>query len=127
MDNQQKRRLKGALLFMSLFVVLLIGYALFVRLAGFGLPCVFQKATGLKCAGCGLSRAAAALLLFDFKGAFAYNAVWPLYLGYCLWAIPSVTIPYVKQGRMIFLPRPLWLNFVVFGLILLYGFFRNFI
>lgn len=126
MDRNMKKRLMGVLLFVGIGVLLLVGYALFVHLAGFGLPCIFQRTVGLQCAGCGLSRAAAALLRLDFKAAFAYNAVWPLYLGYCLWAVPAVTVPYVKSGKVLCLPRPLWLNVVIFGLILAYGVLRNF-
>ncbi len=105
--------------------MLLLGYALFVNLAGFGLPCLFKQTLGLECAGCGLSRASAALLRLDFKAAFGYNAVWPLYLGYVLWALPAAVIPYIKDGRPVNLPKPVWLNWVVLGVILAYGVVRN--
>lgn len=126
LDTGQKQRLRKVLLFTG-GVLLILGYALFVSLAGFGLPCLFKQTLGFECAGCGLSRAAAALIRLDFKTAFGYNAVWPLYLGYVLWAVPAAVIPYVREGRPIDLPRPTWLNWVILGVILAYGVVRNFI
>ena len=106
-NGDQRKRLLKALGILSGMLILLVGYALFVRLAGFGLPCVYNRLFGIQCAGCGLSRASAALLSLDFRGAFGYNAVWPLYVGYALWAIPGVIIPYVKEGHAITLPKPM--------------------
>ena len=127
LDGEQKKRLRLALLVGGGCAVLLIGYAVLFNLLGFGLPCVFHVTTGFDCAGCGLSRAAAALLRLDFAAAFAYNAAWPLYLGYVLWAVPAAVIPYVKDGCPLNLPKPVWLNWVILGVILAYGIFRNFI
>ena len=39
-----------------------------------GIPCLFNKITGLKCVGCGISRMLVALVRFDFASAFKYNA-----------------------------------------------------
>lgn len=127
MDADVKKRLCKALGVVSGALLLLVGYALFFNIFGFGLPCMFQRMLGIECAGCGLSRAAAALLRLDLRAAFSYNAVWPLYVVYALWALPATVIPYVREGRPIDLPRPLWLNYVIFGLILAYGVVRNFL
>ena len=127
LDREQKKRLQRVLVLTGGVMLALFGYALFVNLFGFGLPCMYQKLFHVECAGCGLSRAAAAILRLDFKAALGYNAVWPLYLGYVLWAVPAVAIPYVREGRPVGLPKPLWLNWVVLIVILAYGFGRNFI
>lgn len=127
MNTDQRKRLCKALCVAGGGVLLLLGYALFVNFFGFGLPCLYKQTTGLECAGCGLSRAAAALVRLDFQAAFAYNAVWPLYLGYALWAVPAAVIPYVKEGDPVSLPKPVWLNWVILGAILTYGLIRNFI
>lgn len=127
MSPQQKERLGKVSLVMGIGVLVVVAYAIFYNMAGFGLPCVWEVTTGFQCAGCGMTRAAAALVKLDFKTAFAYNAIWPLYLGYVLWAVPTVTIPYVKDGEPVTFPKPMWLNYVILGIIIAYGVVRNFI
>lgn len=123
----QKRRLYRVLWWTGGAVLALVGYALFVNFFGFGLPCMYKQLFHIDCAGCGLSRAAAALIRLDFKAAFRYNAVWPLYLVYGLWAVPASVIPYVREGKQMTFPKPKWINFAVLGVILAYGVVRNFI
>lgn len=127
MDALVKKRLMKALGVIGGVILALVAYALFFNLTGFGLPCIYKMLLNIDCAGCGMSRAAAALLRLDFAAAFSYNAVWPLYLGYLFWVVPAVTVPYVREGRPISFPRPVWLNWVVLGCILAYGVVRNFI
>ena len=50
-------------------------YALFVRLTGIGIPCLFHEITGLDCPGCGASRMALALFSLDPAAAFRFNPV----------------------------------------------------
>lgn len=125
MHHQQKKRLYIVLAVAGGCVLLLVGYALLIRLMGFGLPCTIHLLTGMDCAACGLSRAAAALLSLDFISAFTYNAVWPLYLGYALFAGISLAVGYIKDGNPFRWPRPLWVNFAVLGAVLAYGILRN--
>ncbi|WP_233516810.1 DUF2752 domain-containing protein [Paenibacillus curdlanolyticus] len=55
-------------------------------LTGLGIPCLFHELTGFYCPGCGVTRAAKALLALDMEQAFRYNslifALLPLYLAY---------------------------------------------
>ncbi len=125
MNTQQKKRLYTVLGIMGGCVLLLIGYALLVKLTGFGLPCAIHLLTGLDCAACGLSRASSALLLFDFASAFTYNAIWPVYLGYALFASISVSAGYIKDGNLFRWPKPLWVNFAALGAVICYGMLRN--
>ena len=127
MDTNMKKRIYKVLIVVGGGLALLLAYALFVNIFGFGLPCVYKQTLGIECAGCGLSRASAALLRLDFKAAFAYNAVWPLYVGYGVWAALSIVPAYVRNGTPPAFPRPLWLNWTVLGLILAYGVVRNFL
>ena len=127
MHHQQKKRLHTVLAIAGGCLLLLVGYALLVRLTGFGLPCSIHVLIGLDCAACGLSRAAAALLAFDFVAAFSYNAIWPLYLGYALFAGISLAAGYIKDGNPFRWPRPLWVNFAALGAVLAYGILRNLI
>lgn len=77
-----------------------IVYAIFVRLTGWGLPCVFSLVTGVYCPGCGISRMFLALFRLDFVAAARYNLLVLCLLpfgmvlyGYKFWC-------YVKTGRV---------------------------
>lgn len=74
-------------------------YIIFVHLTGFGIPCVFNKVTGLYCPGCGITRMFVSLMRLDFRGALGSNAV-------ALCALPFVAADlicrafiYVRSGR----------------------------
>ncbi|RIX51456.1 DUF2752 domain-containing protein [Paenibacillus nanensis] len=68
----------GALLYLKVWL----------PLTRIGIPCVFHEVTGLYCPGCGMTRAALALLELDFGQAFRYNLLIfflvPLYAVYVL-------------------------------------------
>ena len=55
--------------------VLSIGglYYIFIRITGWGIPCAFNKITGLLCPGCGITRMFLSLAKFDIPRAFMYN------------------------------------------------------
>ena len=50
-----------------------LGYAAFIHLTGWALPCLFRQVTGLKCPGCGVTSMCLALLRLDFAAAFRWN------------------------------------------------------
>lgn len=127
MTSEQKKRLFFVVGMTALALLLLLGYAVFTTLTGIGLSCALHELTGLDCAGCGMSRACLALLRLDIAAAFSYNLLWPVYFGYALWAYLSYTVPYVRHGSMPAFPRPVWLNWVLLGVLLVYGIVRNFV
>ena len=104
-----------------------IGYALTVRIAGFGMDCMIKTLTGPECPGCGLSRAAASILRLDPAAAFSYNAIRPLYMAGGLWAGIFLSSDNVKKERIPLLPRPTWLSITALSTILFYGIIRNII
>jgi hypothetical protein len=127
MSDGKRKRVYKLLALLGAAAAVLLAYALIVRLTGHGIPCIFKRRLGIECSACGLSRAAASLVTLDFSSAFDYNAIWPLYLAYGLWIAISGAHKYVKCGEELSLPRPMWLNFVVIGVMLVYGVLRNFI
>lgn len=70
---QRKARLLRLLRQISLVGAGGLGYALFVRVAGLGIPCPFHALTGLDCPGCGVSRMCMALLRLDVRAAWEAN------------------------------------------------------
>lgn len=72
---EQKLRMKSSIKKAAVYLLVGLAYYVFVRLTGWGIPCVFSLLTGILCPGCGISRMFMALLRLDFYAAFRYNAL----------------------------------------------------
>ena len=98
MNNEIKKRIKRVTLWVVLFVLAGLLYALFVRLTGFGYPCFFHLITGLNCPGCGITRAALKILQLDFVGAVKQNAFLVPIVLYVGWIFFYTIRRYIKTG-----------------------------
>ncbi len=67
------KRLRRTVLFWGGLLLAGLLYAGFMRITGWGIPCIFHLLTGLYCPGCGVSHMALCLLWGDLAGAFAAN------------------------------------------------------
>ena len=122
----KERVLKAAAAY-AIVAAVLLGYYIFVRLTGLGIPCVFHKLTGLDCPGCGNSRALIALSHFKVKSAAKHNLfIFPelLFVGY---TALYVTIGYIKTGSYKAMLRPAWLAWGFLALLVIWGVVRNII
>ena len=94
---------------------------------GVGIPCIFKSATGYDCPGCGMTHAMGELVKGEFTKAWSYNAisitVFPLICIYLLYRIISEKI----FGRERFYIWELVFLVFVFIVVVLYGYFRNFV
>lgn len=72
---EQKLRVKSSLKKAAIYLAAGLGYYLFVRLTGWGIPCLFSILTGISCPGCGISRMFMSLMRLDLRAAFHYNAL----------------------------------------------------
>ncbi len=112
---------------LTVAAILLTGgvYALIVRAAGGGIPCVFRLTTGLRCPGCGVTHMLLSLLRLDFAAAFRQNAAL-LCLSPALLALAAVWgIRYVRYGTHS-LGKPAQIcAWVLIGLLLAWGMVRN--
>lgn len=99
MDKDSKRRLVRTLRNVSILLCIGLAYYILVKIAGFALPCVFNKVTGLYCPGCGITRMVLALASFDLAGAFRCNAL--VMIGapimFVFWL--RHTVIYIKSGK----------------------------
>ena len=66
-------RVRRLLLGAAGILALGLGYAAFIHLTGWAVPCLFRQVTGLKCPGCGVTSMCLALLRLDFAAAFRWN------------------------------------------------------
>lgn len=74
-------------------------YYAFVRLTGWGIPCVFYLASGKYCPGCGVTRMCVALLRLDFDAAFRANMLIMLLLLPGLFFGLRRAVIFVKTGE----------------------------
>ena len=69
--NINKKRIS----FVGIFVLLLIGYAIFAYITGIYIPCPYYRILHIRCGGCGMAHMYISMLRFDFKSAMSYNPV----------------------------------------------------
>lgn len=79
------------------------------------ISCVFLELTGIKCPGCGMTRALLAALSLDFKTAFLHHAMF--------WSVPLLYAGFLFDGRLF---RKKWMN-MPFYIVMLIGFLANWI
>jgi hypothetical protein len=85
------------LITLSIFIVIVFLIVLVKQ--GFTIPCVFFKVTGLKCPGCGNTRAAIAIANMDFLKSLEYNPLFLPELFYILWVYSLSAINYMKGEK----------------------------
>ena len=99
MKIEQKKRIYSVAFKTGLVLGIGLIYAAFVRLTGWGIPCVFNLVTGMQCPGCGISRMFLALLKLDFTAAAQYNLLVLCLLPFALALFLYKTWKYVKNGE----------------------------
>lgn len=121
---------KKIFIFVALILVLIllfISYGYINIKYSIGIPCAVNKAFGVYCPGCGLTRAVGAILQLDFVQAFRYNA-------FSLILIPLIFMIFVTFiwenifGKISFIskiPTAVWI--ILFSCFFVYGIVRNFI
>jgi hypothetical protein len=95
---EQKKRLRSSLIKAAIILLVGLAYAAFVRLTGWGIPCIFYQLSGKLCPGCGISRMFLALLKLDFRRALQCNALVLLLLPVAAALGLRRWILYVKTG-----------------------------
>ena len=121
------KRLNKCILISAVTLCVGCAYALFCRLTGLGIPCLFHLATGLNCPGCGVSRMLLSLLRLDFRAAFRYNAAL-LCLSPVLAAVLGVhVVRYARTGSRKSGPLLEAVEIALAVLLLLWGVVRNLI
>ena len=127
MKSPFRSRRKLHILLLTLAIAMLVGLFYLLSRSGIGIPCLFNKITGLQCPGCGNSRAALSLLQLDFRAAFQHNLLFPLEFGYIVWVYLFCCVRYLQGKSFSYRPTHPWLDISVLILVILWGIIRNMI
>lgn len=103
---------------------LIIGmlYAVFIKITGISIPCLFRKITGLKCPGCGITTFFINMFRGDIKTAISANPSLVLVLPLLGAVLVSV---YVKNSWDIKKRWTLWCLYLSLFFLLSFGILRN--
>ncbi len=123
---RSKKRLVAVLLTVLGVSVIGIGYGFLVN-NGIGIPCLFYTVTGLRCPGCGISRALAALLCGRFDRFVGYNPLAPLIVLYLLWLGVFTAKRYIQTGKIAYSSPCKWIDVSMLTFLLVWWITRNFL
>lgn len=103
---------------------LIIGmlYAVFIKITGINIPCLFREITGLKCPGCGITTFFMNMFRGDIKTAISANPSLVLVLPLLGAVLVSV---YVRNSWNIKEKWTLWCLYISLFLLLFFGILRN--
>jgi len=108
-------------------IILLAGilYAVFVRLTGLAVPCIFRALTGWQCPGCGITRACLSLIKGEIRTSFSYNPF--LYIaGPCIiYLIVRGDLNYIKGDAYRLGTADTVLIYILIMAALIFGVVRN--
>lgn len=105
MNREEKKRLLQVLKNSAWVIAIGLCYAFFVKITGWGIPCVFYLVTHKFCPGCGITRMFLALLRLDFVSAARYNLLVLCLLPFGIILFLFKSWQYVKRGST---PMVLW-------------------
>ncbi len=120
-----QQRLHRLLTKLFLVAAVGVGYALWVNLTHWSIPCPFHAVTGLLCPGCGVTRMCLALLRLDVAAAWRANGVLLVLLLPMGVLLLYRAVVYVQKGHE---PAQRWETLVWSGMavvLLLWGVVRN--
>lgn len=119
------KRIKRVIGFLLIILSVFLAYALFCNYTGFGIPCLFNLITGLKCPGCGITKMCLSLLRFDFKSAFNYNpAILILFPFFVLIFLRAMYV-YIKNGDLNLGKAFDIIIYIIITVLIIFGIFRN--
>ena len=102
-----------------------LGYMLWIRLTGIGIPCPFYQITGLKCPGCGITRMCMAMLAGHWMDALKCNIALAFFLPLLsIWFVIKTAL-YIITGISFRSSHEEALTWGLIALLLVFGIIRN--
>lgn len=119
-------RIKKVLLIFIGLLVFSYLYLLINKKTGFYIPCIFNKITGLRCPGCGITRCIFSLMQFKFKDAFFYNQF--VFIFFPFWVLGVIYEVYcyiVSKDPVLIKNIPKWIWNVLIIILIVFCIARN--
>ena len=121
-----KTRLRNVILIAVGAMLFAIGYYVFNKLTGIGIPCIFHETLHIYCPGCGLSRMFFAIFELNFYQAFRYNPMWFCCLPFLSVIGIDALIAYLyKRKTKIARKIPMFVWIILMALFIVFGVLRN--
>ena len=124
-NQEQQKRLLNVASKTALVLGVGIAYAVFTRLTGVGVPCIFHLLTDLYCPGCGITRMFLELFRLDFVAAARYNLLVLCLLPFALILFVHKSRQYIQCGRTKMGTIEKWFYVVVLVLCITFCVLRN--
>ena len=125
MTEAEKTRLVKAVIFTLLLAAAAAGALLIMKHLGGFIPCIIHRLTGLRCPGCGNTRAFAALIQGRFADSLRLNYAYPAEYAYLFIVYLRGVKSYVRRGKVSLNPGYPVPEYVFLGLLLVWGVVRN--
>ena len=120
-----EKRIKKTAAVVSAALAAVLIYYLIYKFTGFGIPCLFNLITGLKCPGCGNTRAIDAILSGEFSTSLSYNYLMPLEVLYIVYTAVIVAVRYIRTGVIKLENGPDAMNYAFLAVLLIWWVARN--
>ena len=122
-----KQRLLKVIKTGAVIVIIGCAYALFYMKTGFGIPCVFNLITGLRCPGCGITHMAVNLLRLDFAAAFSSNRAVFVMLPVLAYLLCAKLYRYIRYGKTDEPKHETVIEIIMIAVLVAFGILRNII
>ena len=102
-----------------------IGYYIFYKKTGIGIPCLFHSVTGLYCPGCGITRVITYTVQGQFLTAMSYNHALFFLLPILTILFLSMAVNYIKTGSKKLSSLQTFILYLVIVLLCGYALLKN--
>lgn len=121
-----KKRIFNIIIFIVLCIFFIFGYFLLYNKYHIGIPCIFNKKTGLYCPGCGITRCIFSLLKGNIYEAFMYNQLVFFLLPFLVYYIFLRLYYYITDKENILIKKiPNYVYIILLIITISYGILRN--
>lgn len=110
-----------------LLCVIILIYCVFIKIFGYGIPCVFHKIFKIKCPGCGITTMYVNIFNFNLKQAFLSNPVIFCSQPFLYYEIIKIIYYYIYDKSTKFNKIENFCLYLLIVILIIFGILRNII